>query len=319
MSLGAMWDAVGPNLTGVFQKACIQVIDLRELSESDTPQEEEGPSPLGGKKYSLNSSLSPSKMASHLDATDLTAAVKTAGGPFANQAAAITGTDAESIAEKQRLMKEEETAGYSSVGGASVKTFWLQFNPSELVLNAQGGGRVQKTSFADGSTGSGLQFAAADSRIDLGVKFYFDSMEPEDSFWSDYMATHGTSASAVAGKVTRKVAGKLRGRNKLTVQQKVEGFIAALRSKYTRWVTFSWGSMYYTGMVNELAANYTMFDHHGVPVRAEVQMQIVLIDQSAEPYRLGSWTDKYEEAFQDDLSLGNVGQKMLGGLVNLTH
>ncbi len=316
MDFDSMLKAATPNLTGVFQKACIQIIDLRALSDPSAPEEEEGPNAIGGKKYKLNAGLNPSKMAEKIGEENITSAVKTVGGVMADKAAQITGDDDTAKAQRQKLLDDEALTTYSSVGGASVKTFWLQFNPSELVLNAQGGGRVQKTSFSDGSTGSGLQFAAADARIDLGVKFYFDSMDPDEAFWGDYLASHGTSASAVAGKIAKKALRKKR----LTVQQKVEGFIAALRSKYTRWVTFSWGSMYYTGMVNELVTKYTMFDHHGAPVRAEVQMQIVLIDQGAEPHKLGMWKDKYDAAFcKDDLSVGNIGQNTLGGIVSLTH
>ncbi|MCR4705560.1 MAG: hypothetical protein K5641_05790 [Lachnospiraceae bacterium] len=314
-AISPVTDPIGENISGVFAKACVQVVDMRVLASGGDVEPIDSPNPNGGKGYRLNAGKGITDGMKKFSAGDLTAMVKTAGGPLMDMVNAVQGEDEEATAERKKLLEDADAAYYTSVGGASVKTFWLQFNPSELVMNAQGGGRVQKTSFSEKEGGTGLQFGAADARIDMGVKFYFDSLSLDDAFWGDHLSANATSVSGIAGKQIKKRLGKKR----LTVQQKVEGFTAALRSKYTRWVTFTWGSMQYTGLVNNVLAKYTMFDHSGEPVRAEVQLQIVLFDQAAEPYRLGKWEKKYKAAFSSDLDLSNAGQKLMGGLINLAH
>ena len=99
--------------------------------------------------------------------------------------------------------------------------------------------------------------------------------------------------------------------------QEVEGLIAALRSPYTRCITFNWGDMSYEGVLNRVASQYTMFDSSGEPVRAVVQLSLICADEKVSPNSLGSWQDAYDTAFGGgSKSLVNAGQK-LGSLLNI--
>ena len=206
---------------------------------------------------------------------------------------------------KEKKMKELE-----SVLTSEYKTYTVKFNPSELTINAVGGGRVAKTNF-DGSA-SKVEYAAMDVNIQLMVKLIFDDMDIADSFMEEKI--NPLKAPINIGKdVYKTVKGK---RN--SVQAQVEGFIAALRNNYTRRVEFNWGKLTYKGVLNYMNAEYTMFSIHGRPVRAHVDIGILCSDADINSQTMGQWKSKYEKAFKDSDStnLESTGQK-LGNLLNI--
>ena len=56
--------------------------------------------------------------------------------------------------------------------------------------------------------------------------------------------------------------------------------------------------MSYTGILNRVSAQYTMFNSSGIPVRAVVQLSLICADESISPNSLGSWQNAYETAFK---------------------
>ena len=148
----------------------------------------------------------------------------------------------------------------------------------------------------------------------MSVKLLFDRMDPGDCFLS---AKTNVSFSSDVTSVVKSVTRGFAGKSKLTVQEEVEGLIAALRSPYTRCITFNWGDMSYEGVLNRVASQYTMFDSSGEPVRAVVQLSLICADEKVSPNSLGSWQDAYDTAFGGgSKSLVNAGQK-LGSLLNI--
>ena len=143
--------------------------------------------------------------------------------------------------------------------------------------------------------GSGsINFIPVPIYISLNVKLLFDRMDPNDCF----LSATTTVAPPEMGKSLIKTGLNAFGKNKkMTVQQEVEGLIAALRSPYTRCITFSWSDMSYTGILNRVSAQYTMFNSSGIPVRAVVQLSLICADESISPNSLGSWQNAYETAF----------------------
>lgn len=199
------------------------------------------------------------------------------------------------------------------------KQFEVQFNPNELQIEGYGGGRIATTSYNN----SGDQSKNASSNITMmpmpvyvkmSVKLLFDRMDPSDSFLS---AKTNVSFSSDVQSVVKNVTRAATGKTKLTVQEEVEGLIAALRSPYTRCITFNWGDMSYKGVLNRVASQYTMFNNAGEPVRAVVQLSLICADEKVSPHSLGSWQKAYEEAFKGgSSSLVGAGQKV-GSLLNI--
>lgn len=176
------------------------------------------------------------------------------------------------------------------------KTFEVQFNPSDLHLEGYGGGRIATTVYNkdDGSSGGSgnIVYAAAPVNINLSVKLLFDRMDASESFLSAKTNIAVSELAKSAVSTALKKANK-----KLTVQQEVEGLVAALRSPYTRKISFCWGDLCYTGVLNRVASQYTMFNTAGEPVRAYVQLSLICADESVSDASMGQWEQAYEKAF----------------------
>lgn len=192
----------------------------------------------------------------------------------------------------------------SAVG--TKKTFTVRFNPSKLTLQAQGGGMVAKTNFAANGT-STVEYASMTPHIQLGVELIFDDASNADSFLSEKLS---------AGGMVRTGIDVVRNKTH-SVQPQVEGFIATLRNPYTRNVTFHWGTMSYSGVVNYLNAEYTMFSISGHPVRATVSMGILCVDETVRDGNMGQWGEYFRTAFGtgDATNLESVSQNV-GNLLN---
>ncbi|MBO5292136.1 MAG: hypothetical protein J6B10_03025 [Lachnospiraceae bacterium] len=66
------------------------------------------------------------------------------------------------------------------------------------------------------------------------------------------------------------------------VTPQVEGFLAAVRSPFTRQVSFNWGELYYKGRITGIQVSYEMFTGSGVPMRAKMDITMALSDTSAQ-------------------------------------
>ena len=199
------------------------------------------------------------------------------------------------------------------------KKFQVQFNPNELTIEGHGGGRMATTAYNNPgdqskNVSSNIAMMPVPVHIKLTVKLLFDRMDPSDSFLSAKTNIAASELARSAVKNTVKAASK---KTKLTIQQEVEGLIAALRSPYTRCITFNWADMSYEGVLNRVASQYTMFNTSGEPVRAVVQLSLICADQNVNPHSLGSWQKAYNSAFgAGSNSLVNAGQKV-GSLLNI--
>lgn len=185
--------------------------------------------------------------------------------------------------------------------GATTKSFIVRFNPSELNIQARGGEPVGRQSF-DGKGGGNI-YAPMEVYIMFNARLIFDEMQPADCFMEEI-----ASIKYFVVKPYEAITGR---RN--SVQGQVEGFIAALRNPYTRNVTFRWGKLEYSGVLNYLNTEYTMFSTQGRPVRAVVDIGIKCIDRNIDKNQsLKDWSKRYEEAFgkSDTTNLETVGQNV---------
>lgn len=200
----------------------------------------------------------------------------------------------------------------------SKKRIEVQFNPSELSFNAYGGRRSTvantvvlkssegKTSDAE-KMGEGVEdkqksdttvkenktMPNADKppRIEMRIPLIFDAMNASEAFHS---ASNELSMYSVGSTISSLAKS---GGTAYTVQPQVEAFLATLRCSRTRNVNFCWGKMIYSGVLNSVNVNYSMFSMTGKPVRARVEIGILLCDSSlADPFKT-VWYERYKKAF----------------------
>ena len=192
--------------------------------------------------------------------------------------------------------------------GSQSRTLRVQFNPSELTLNASAVPQSQQ----DAITGHSRTMAVEDAKLNLTVTLYFDDMHPYDAFmWEKFTAGLTAKGMGNLAKMGMEAAGKQRTHS---VQGQVEALVATLRNPYTRFISFRWADFAFTGQLNTVQANYTMFSPAGRPIRAQVLLRI---QHEMDPQMLQGWYSSFERAFGGDTSnLVQPGQGM-SNLLNL--
>lgn len=195
-------------------------------------------------------------------------------------------------------------------GGYSRKVFKVQFNPKELSLYVHNKPMEMIDLQEEKGDSQTLTQTSLPPMVDLTVPLVFDDVNIYDSFMLDKY-TMGASASTVTNAATMiaAMAGK-----KWTVQPQVEGLVAALRNPKTRKVTFRWADFTFTGHLNAVTAQYTMFNTSGRPVRAQVQLRI---RQTMHQEFIQQWTKEFDEAFGGDSSSMMKKTQHVGNILNI--
>ncbi len=175
------------------------------------------------------------------------------------------GTDSQygQMAQNQSIMN-------TALNNGIAKFFKVQFNPSTLSLQTQGGRQSTKMTPNSGENGKKVMAysgAVGPIKIKMSVKLLFDAVNNFDSFMNEKLILNPTSLAAQAVNEKRK--------KEYTVQPYVEGFMAALRNPSTREVSFNWGDFRFNGKLTSIDAKYTMFSVSGQPVRAEISLSMV--------------------------------------------
>lgn len=207
-------------------------------------------------------------------------------------------------ATKQALENKQDV----SYPGSINRTFKVQFNPSELRLNAS----ALAQNKSDATKNQSRTIATVDASLMLTVRLYFDAMNTYDAFMWDKF-TLGASVQTIhniAGIATE-VSGD---KEVKSVRKQVEALVAAVRNPYTRTISFRWADFSFIGMLSTVQANYTMFSTSGHPVRAEV---ILRIKHEMNAYMIDPWLDSFDKAFgKDTKNLVTPGQTT-ANLLNL--
>lgn len=199
--------------------------------------------------------------------------------------------NATGILSADLAQKKEELQNQLYEENTTRKTYIVGFNPSSLNIHAIGGGRFSKNNYAQGGNTTS-DFSEMNTRIQLDFKLYFDA--------------HANRAWAESKNDS--------------IQPDVEAFVAALRDEGTREVEFAWGKMVYTGVMNMVDVTYTMFSTYGKPLRAEMNVSMLCIDEGLSQGDESAWLEHYAEAFAKDLDMRGTGQKIstvMSGLINL--
>lgn len=197
-----------------------------------------------------------------------------------------------------------------AIEGAVARRFTVQFNPSTLTVSGYAGGSAAINDYSS-SGRSGLSYKELKPHIDFSVQLIFDDVVRSEAFLNDAMSFNATNAiNAGSGRLTRR---------KFSVQEEVEAFLAIVRNKYTKGLTFAWGKLMYSGVVTNCNAKYVMFAPSGKPIRATVQLRMICVDESIAQRQTGFWRDRYKEAFENvDTSFNTLANKT-SNLINLNH
>lgn len=298
MSAAEVLKNIGTGLVGLIEKAVIEIKDKRGMEvQIEDPVPMRGSSPVGALQISSAVSMNAGGLSQTLQST----------------AGALTGFTGNTAASALGGAAANVVGAAASLAGGnreSTKYFNVQFNPNELRLTGYGGGYSAKTDFS--GKGGGVSMDALKVRISMEVKLYFDKVDAQDAFMGDKI---NLAPSALVTGATKAVLSS-KGKEDFSVQTEVEGLMAALRSRYTREISFHWGSMCYTGVLNRVSAQYTMFNVQGQPIRAEVDLSLTCADQELNENALGYWQTYYDQAFKgQNQSYVSAAQKA-GNLLN---
>lgn len=191
--------------------------------------------------------------------------------------------------------------------GTVQKIFKVQFNPSQLTINASN----ISVGKSDAQGGQSVQDTVTKAKLTMTTALYFDEMNVYDSFMWDKF-TGGLTAQGAKNIATAVMSAK--GKT-WTVQDEVEGLISALRNPLTRNIAFRWTDFVFSGQLSNVSAQYTMFSTSGKPVRAKVTLKIC---HEMDDSYLAPWYNDYNKAFTaPNSSLVGAAQKV-GNLLNVS-
>lgn len=138
-------------------------------------------------------------------------------------------------------------------------TFVCQFNPDQYGMNAKG--KLTKIE-RPGEDSPIVQYMGGSTSV-LNLKLYFDI---------------STSYEIKTGMIFAKP--KKEKAQDVSVYTKKLMSLVRIEGKVHRppLVTFSWGSVRFSGFVESVDVSYTMFKKGGMPVRAEVSLNIISVE-----------------------------------------
>lgn len=278
------------SLAGVIEKAIIEIEDNRVIDNSNEVNTTES-------NAQTKSSSDLSKISNKLKAATSKATKAVEMTPL-KSVDSLTGAVEE--IKKENSAPEKKTL-----------KFVVKFNPSQLSFQAIGGGKVEKKNYTKESVD--LQYGAMETRIQMNFQLVFDDYERTQAFMLE--KTAGPEAMIRTG--VEAAVSAATGRT-YSVRPQVEGFIGALRNSGTRKITFHWGNMHYKGQLTYVNAEYNMFSIEGNPIRAVVNMTLLLKDNTMDYSYMKQWQDSYEKVFGNS-DISDLGSKVqnVGNLLNI--
>jgi hypothetical protein len=142
-------------------------------------------------------------------------------------------------------------SGISAMRSAEMngnKAIKVQFNPDSISFKYSGAGKQKdKASISGSDNGVAAQEKAEEESdmISVSMKLVFD----RSRYYIDK-----------------------------SVQPEVEQFLAIIKKHYARDITFYWGTVSYTGIVKNINAEYDLFNALGVPIRANVDLTMMITE-----------------------------------------
>ena len=171
--------------------------------------------------------------------------------------------------------------------------FEVQFNPNQLSFVGYGGEQMAIQNYS----GEGKnQINNVASHIEMTIPLIFDKVDNLEAFYSDKFTLGQTSVARGAVKLGKGAYNAVKGKDtSKSVQQEIEAFTAIIRSNDKRLIRFVWGDMAYEGILNGVNAEYNMFNVNGEPIRATMNLRVVLLDANKYDQTIRLWTKKYKD------------------------
>lgn len=198
-----------------------------------------------------------------------------------------------------------------------MRTLPFQFNPSTIRISAYGGGLTPIYNYATDTDSeadqekknkkkNGISYGEIETNVSLEFKVIFDAEKNTDAFMIDKLNALSSAGSAI--KTIREAVKK----EEYSVRPIVEGFLAVMMNLNSRKVVFTWGYMSYSGRLNSVRCNYTMFNPAGEPIRAEVTIRLLATEEAY----LEEWKKKYSKellnyAKQETSNLSNIATNLI--------
>ena len=288
MGIGNIAKNAGRSITGNIEKAILEFIDERP-EKNDVNVTEAEP-----RKASSEAGLG--KISGKL--TDV-----------ANQVAESTNSILDKTPVTNMVNKVKETA---SSNGPKKKRFQVKFNPSQISFSGVGGEQIEKRNYTENTDNVKTEYQEMKPRIQMNLQLVFDDYERTQAFMSekatDTSAWVRTGVDGIVTAVTKKT---------YSVRPQVEGFVGAIRGNYTRKVNFYWGTMKYSGEIISVGAEYTMFSTDGNPIRAIVNLGILLVDETLDYKNMGQWQLSYKKVFGEEKTNAGSALQNVGNLLNI--
>ena len=289
MGIGNIAQNAGGSITGNIEKAILEFIDERpEKNEVNVTKAEP-------RKASSEAGLG--KISGKL--TDVS-----------NQVAESTNSVLDKTPVTNMVSKIKETAASK---GPKKKRFQVKFNPSQISFSGVSGETIEKKNYTENKDSVKIEYQEMKPRIQMNLQLVFDDYERTQAFMleklTDTTAWVRTGIDGIVTAATKKT---------YSVRPQVEGFVGAIRGSHTRKINFYWGTMKYSGEIISVGAEYTMFSTDGNPIRANVNLGILLVDETLSYQNMGQWQMSYKKVFgkEEKTNAGSALQNV-GNLLNI--
>ena len=180
----------------------------------------------------------------------------------------------------------------------------VQYNPNSLTFSTAAG--RQRDFRAMGDAGA-QQLVTMERKATtfMSVQLLFEDVNVQDAFIRENLNPNLGNLKDMAANLITKGAGGY------SIKEKVEGLISLLISNRTRNIVFVWADMFFHGQLNNVDANYTMFNKRGEPIKATVNLSLRQA-ASGQGYKTDNeyWDEAFKAAFVDrkmPVSKTNVG------------
>lgn len=200
-----------------------------------------------------------------------------------------------------------------TAGIGTARVLHVQYNPSSITLSANASAMQMKhlQSNVDEAIPNVMVLPPS---VLMRVDLVFDAVNNKDAFMFEKFRVSVSDAAAIGAGIAKAAKS-----SPFSVQAQTNGLICALMQNSTRYVTFRWADMSFTGEIKEVSARYTMFSVSGRPIRSTVTLQIA--QQVSERGDVQYWNNAFDKCFGTQNTGGatssvSAGQKV-GNLLNI--
>lgn len=146
----------------------------------------------------------------------------------------------------------------------------VQYNPASLSFSSRAG-LIEEEGPGEAGLGSRMS-AIIPPETTLAFELLFEDVDVNEAFLSD---TKQQSMEALGKRRSKATGqGQKRKQGEGFVKRQIEGLLSLVMQVSTKQVVFLWGDMSFSGELEDVSAEYTMFSPNGTPVCGKVNLTI---------------------------------------------